>query len=71
MTASTLQHTFFVGICGVLLLTAGCTRNEVYNSAQGWREQECQKIEDMEARNRCMQTADLPYQEYERKRQDY
>jgi hypothetical protein len=53
---------------GVLLvaasLAAGCTPEQVYNAAAGWRRNECYKIGDLEQRDRCLKEADRPYDVY-------
>lgn len=53
--------------CGLLLaalLGGGCTHRQVYDSAAGWRQNECNKILDDAARTRCMQTATRDYDRY-------
>lgn len=52
---------------GLLLaaaLTAGCSAEQVYNAAAGWRRNECYKIADLEQRERCLKEADRPYDAY-------
>jgi hypothetical protein len=45
-------------------LAAGCTSEQIYNSAQGWRRNECYKIGDLAQRDRCLKEADRPYDVY-------
>lgn len=42
----------------------GCSSEQVYNAAQGWRRNECYKIGDLDRRDRCLKDADLPYDAY-------
>lgn len=44
----------------------GCTTEQVYNSAQGWRRNECNRIADEMQRARCMKEADRSYGTYKR-----
>jgi hypothetical protein len=45
-------------------LAYGCTSEQVYNSAQGWRRNECYKLADLAQRERCLKEADRPYDAY-------
>jgi hypothetical protein len=45
-------------------LAAGCTSEQIYNSAQGWRRSECYKLVDLAQRERCLKEADRPYDAY-------
>jgi outer membrane protein assembly factor BamD (BamD/ComL family) len=45
-------------------LAAGCSAEQVYNAAAGWRRNECYKIGDLEQRERCLKEADRPYDVY-------
>ncbi len=45
-------------------LAAGCTSEQIYNSAQGWRRNECYKLVDLAQRERCLKEADRPYDAY-------
>ena len=45
-------------------LAPGCTSEQVYNAAQGWRRNECYKIGDLAQRERCLKEADRPYGVY-------
>ncbi len=48
----------------LLLLAAGCSSEQLYNNAQGWREAECNKILDTPRRERCMKEARQSHREY-------
>jgi hypothetical protein len=43
---------------------AGCTDQQLYDNAQGWREAECNKILDTPRRERCMKEARQSHEEY-------
>lgn len=45
-------------------LAAGCTSEQIYNSAQGWRRNECYKLGDLDQRERCLKDANRPYDAY-------
>jgi hypothetical protein len=46
------------------LLASGCSPEQVYNAAAGWRRNECYKIVDVEQRDRCLKEADRSYDAY-------
>ena len=43
---------------------AACTSEQMYNSAHGWRQNQCSKILDKAQNDRCMAQADAPYGSY-------
>lgn len=49
-----------------VLAGAGCTTEQIYNSAQGWRRSECNRIVDEAQRARCMTEADRSFDAYRR-----
>ena len=54
-------------VCGPVLLAflaIGCTGRQVYDSAAGWRQSECNKIVDDAARTKCLETANQDYDRY-------
>ena len=54
-------------LCSVMLAAlpiTGCTGRQVYDSAAGWRQSECNKILDDAARAKCMETASKDYDRY-------
>ena len=51
----------------LLLALSGCSSQQLYDNAQGWREAECNKMIDTPRRERCMKEADRSYDE-DRKR---
>jgi uncharacterized membrane protein len=55
--------------CGAALLAlgclaGGCSSEQVYNAAAGWRRNECYKMADLAQRDRCLAEADRPYGAY-------
>jgi hypothetical protein len=59
-------------LCALLIalsaLSLGCTRRQVYDSAAGWRQNECQKLIDQEERTTCMESAARDYEAYRKER---
>lgn len=55
-------------MCGLILLSmlvaSGCSGRQIYQSAAGWRLNECQKILDDGARARCVEQANKDYDTY-------
>lgn len=50
-------------------LLAACSGQQMYDSAAGWRQQECDRITDAAERGRCLDTANLEYERYRRERE--
>jgi hypothetical protein len=49
-----------VSIAAVIVATAaGCSARVAYDSAQNWQRLECQKIQDLSARNKCLAEASI------------
>ena len=56
-----------VAIAALIVATAaGCSARVAYDSAQNWQRLECQKIQDLSARNKCLADASVPYEDYKR-----
>ena len=56
-----------VAIAAVIVATAaGCSARVAYDSAQNWQRLECQKIQDLSARNKSLADASAPYEDYKR-----
>lgn len=54
-------------LVAVALLVSGCSSEQVYNAAAGWRHNECNRIGDPQQRERCLkEEADRPYDAYRR-----
>jgi hypothetical protein len=54
-------------IAVLLLAASGCSSQQLYNNAQGWREAECNKILDTQRRERCMKEAGRSHEEYNKR----
>lgn len=51
-------------VVAVGLLVSGCSSEQVYNAAAGWRRNECNKFAEQEQRDRCLKEADRSYDAY-------
>jgi len=49
----------------VMMATGGCAKM-IYDSAQTSQRLQCQKIEEVSARNKCLADASMSYGEYQR-----
>ena len=45
---------------------AACTSQDAYRTGQSWQTNECNKIYDTQERNRCLASASMSYEEYQR-----
>ena len=61
----TALRALLLALCALL---AGCTSREVYDAAGGWRQQECQKLVDEQARARCLESANRDYDTYRKQK---
>jgi len=53
--------------CFAVLITAtGCSSQQLYGGGQAWQRNECQRIQDSQERKRCMDSAALSYEEYQK-----
>lgn len=49
----------------VAAMAVGCSSRDIYNASQGWRQNECNKIGDLDRRDRCLkEEANRPYDAY-------
>jgi len=56
-----------VSIVGlVVAAAAGCSTRVAYDSVQNRQRLECQKIQDLSARSKCLADASTPYEDYKR-----
>ena len=58
----------YVLILASTLVLAGCSGRQIYQSATGWRQNECQKILENAERARCMEQANKDYDTYTKER---
>ncbi len=56
-----------VSIVGVVVAAAaGCSTRVAYDSVQNRQRLECQKIQDLSARSKCLADASTPFEDYKR-----
>jgi hypothetical protein len=60
----------YIGTVAAIVFLTGCSNQELYNSQQGAKENECQKIVDANERSRCLEAAHESYDNYEKRRQE-
>ena len=59
----------FAKLAGLLGVAAGltaCSAQQTYGVGQGWQRAECNKLPDAEQRQRCMASAAMSFDEYQR-----
>lgn len=61
---SALRAPLSLIILVLAMLVSACTSQQVYDSGQGWRRNECNRLMDHDERARCMETATMPYDIY-------
>ena len=59
---------FHLFILVSMLVLAGCSGRQIYQSAAGLRQNECQKILESAERARCMEQANKDYDIYSKER---
>jgi hypothetical protein len=47
-------------------LIHACSTQQLYGAGQAWQRQECNKIQDVQERNRCMASTQTSYEDYKR-----
>ena len=50
----------------VCCLLASCSSRQLYDSAQGWQRNECNRLLDLQDRKRCMESTATSYDDYKR-----
>ena len=64
-----MQALSFLRLCALACLgalTAGCSSQIAYYSAQGWQRQQCFKVDDPQQRQRCLKSTSTSYEDYQR-----
>jgi hypothetical protein len=51
-------------ILAALTLPAACTTQQAYLTGQGWQQQQCLKLPDLEERRRCEKSTAMSYERY-------
>ena len=59
-----------LAVCVLVLLECGCTSRQVYESAWGWRRNECDKIANADERARCLEAANASYDTYSKEQDE-
>jgi hypothetical protein len=62
----TLRFTTFLFAFTLLVGLSSCSSQQLYGVGQEWKKNECNKIIDMQERNRCMSSTKTSYEEYKR-----
>jgi hypothetical protein len=60
------KHALWRPVAALLSLAAlaGCTSAELYRTVQGWQQQECLKLKDLDERKRCEASSARSYEQY-------
>ena len=53
----------------ILILITGCSSQQAYSTGQAYQRGECNSINDNSERMRCMDAANMSYEEYQRKKE--
>lgn len=51
-------------------VVSGCSSRQAYASGQAWQRNECNKLVDMQERQRCMSKANASYESYQRQAEE-
>jgi prophage tail gpP-like protein len=54
------------GALGGALVLAACSSQQTYGLGQGWQRTECNKMPDADQRQRCMASAAMSFDEFQR-----
>lgn len=49
-----------------LVMISGCSSEQMYNAGSQWRRNECNTLQDQDARQRCLRQADTRYEDYKK-----
>jgi hypothetical protein len=61
-----MRFTVFLAATLSACVLPACTSQMAYESGQAWQRNACDKIIDMQERQRCMARVNLPYDRYQR-----
>ncbi len=56
-------------LVALMVALAGCSSRAVYQTMQGWQQQECRKLPDAAERQRCLGSTAASYDDYRRARE--
>jgi cytochrome c biogenesis protein ResB len=54
-------------LVALMVALAGCSSRAVYQTMQGWQQQECRKLPDAAERQRCLGSTAASYDDYHRR----
>ncbi len=57
-------------LMGMSLLLAACSQQQVYESSQGLRQQQCERLMDAGKRDGCLRDANQSFKAYEAKQRE-
>jgi hypothetical protein len=59
----------FVIVFLIVLGAAGCTAQQRYATGQNYQRNQCERLPDMGERQRCLEKANMSYEEYRKESQ--
>jgi hypothetical protein len=60
-----MEQTIVIWLFALSIVTlAGCSSKELYKTSQARQENQCFRIDDIQARNRCLSNASISYEQY-------
>ena len=65
-----MRFALLLTLLGACTLGAACSSQQTYATGQGWQQNECNKIIDMQDRERCMARTRESYDTYQRRVDD-
>jgi hypothetical protein len=66
-----LKHSILLACVAIAAAAiCGCSAQQAYNSAQGYERNQCERIPDQGARERCLANASATYDAYKRQSGD-
>lgn len=65
-----MRYSVILACLAAATLACACSSQQAYDLGQTWQRNECDKILDMQERQRCIHSASTPYDAYQRQRQD-
>ena len=54
-------------VCLAGVAAAGCTSDRLYAAGQQWQRNECNRLPERDAQQRCLERASVPRDDYERR----
>lgn len=64
--SGTMNLNWMLSLLVAAVLATACSSEQVYNAGGGWRRNECNALQDQDARQRCLKNADKPYEDYKK-----